>query len=463
MDSDFPAADPPVRACLQFYTGAGATVGSVVTGDGPVIMEDGEASVYVTGTAPATAATVEVRFELLRGTSATGTDTLFVDDLYVGMPAGDTWVASNVGELANASERAFSFKLNQPQTVAFTLPLNDPLGAEIVSATNSLTDVPVIKVYRENTLMMVAEVMTADLKGGMSDHSIAVVAVETMWARFAKRLIGKSSAGYSVTTATAKNKILFDLLTTLNTESNTGIDSQAIASAATTGTYDVQGSTVEVTAGNTAVKFTGGPWRYKPFLELIQELGLTYNGFDFWQSPLDPVTNAGLSGALEIEDVRGTTKEDAIFEFGVGKANVVEYGFLMTNEERITQAHCLPPGFPSGQVASASSTLGASRVRLREAVVANDLTDYTFRQQLAENHVFVREVPRRIFTFVPNVEDGDRTPRFGIDFNIGDFVTGRVMDQGTLTLAALVRVYGAEVQVDVNGQIKTTLTLVQEV
>lgn len=212
-----------------------------------------------------------------------------------------------------------------------------------------------------------------------------------------------------------------------------------------------------------SVGITGGPWNYKSFIEWMQELAFTLNGFDFWQTPLDPVTNAGVSGQLNVESVRGSAKSEVIFEFGTGKNNLTDYSYVLNGENLITRGWSLPPAFPNGQVVSAGDWTAISAFRLREEVIQSDLVAAGLRQRLTSEHINIRKRYRRVFTFTPQVEDGTRTPRFGIDYNIGDYVVGRVRDKGVLLLAGIVRVYGANVEVDENGMTKTTLTLVQEV
>ena len=101
--------------------------------------------------------------------------------------------------------------------------------------------------------------------------------------------------------------------------------------------------------------------------------------------------------------------------------------------------------------------------RLREEVVSSDLQTPEARQAIVNAHTSVRQRYKRVLTFTPQVEDGTRTPRFGIDYEIGDTVTARVKDQNSLLIDTTVRVYGADIEVDNQGMVRTNLTLVQEV
>lgn len=556
------------------------------------------------------------------------------------------WSASNVGELVNASDRRFSFKLNQPQTISFTIPLTDPLADDIVTLTNTATEIPIIKLYRSTTLMMVAEVVSAEIVGDAGNHTLAVVATETMWNRLNKRFIvdSKKTAGYRLASTADRTSEVMTQLTKINqepanllpatsigtefTDAATGLanwslvtafiwtngpgpptaaltrstawsghtsgallmvgqkDNNAtsrtmLASTPATGatsmikvtpgtvyaakldcaavsagdqtasggvfiqinwykdavgtastvvgassqgnqtvtttestlyvaaaapsdaqyaqlSFGINTSTAldvvryyfdnvtfgpapqtGIVAGSAAAftgdTFAGGPWYYKPFLEFVQEAALTIGGFDFWQAPLDPVSNNGNSGTLTVgaasgawgtaRSYKGQNRANAIFEYGTGKSNVVDYRFTLSGDGLITTAYALPPGYPSGgsgTVSNADST-GTTRQRLREEVVSSDLPSINTRQALVDEHVRVRQRYKRVLTFTPQVEDGDRTPRFGADYEIGDTVTARIKDQGTLLINTTVRVYGADVELDNNGLVRTTLSLVQEV
>jgi hypothetical protein len=553
------------------------------------------------------------------------------------------WVATNIGELVNATERRFSFKLNQPQTLSFSIPLTDPLADDLVTLTNDATSIPIIKLYRDTTLMMVAEVISAELASQGQVPTVAVVATETMWNRLTKRFIpdSKRSVGYRVPSTTDRTSDVMTQLEFINTTpaqvipstiettfTETGVGSapagwalgtafwtggtssltkqtsgswdtdsgsgfmrfngtkdatttqRTISARTSTGTsgipvtpgtvytartrlrtitsvtgtnngiyvqlawYKTDGtaSAVQATTVGTPVlttngttttlydtgvapsdaayvavffivttnvnaqsfsygldnvvfgpapqtgiaagsatgfssdTFAGGPWYYKPFMEFVQEAALTIGGFDFWQAPLDPVTNSGNSGTLTVDpyttvdgvrrSFKGQARANAIFEYGTGRQNVTEYRFTLSGDGLINVAYALPPGFPSGggvgTVSKADST-GTTRQRLREEVVSTDLQTNEARQAIANAHTSIRQRYKRVLTFTPQVEDGSRTPRFGLDYEIGDTVTARVKDQGSLLIDTTVRVYGADIEVDNQGMIRTNLTLVQEV
>jgi hypothetical protein len=210
-------------------------------------------------------------------------------------------------------------------------------------------------------------------------------------------------------------------------------------------------------------------------MEFVQEAGLTVGGFDFWQAPLDPVTNNGNSGTLTVglasgawgtaRSYKGQVRNDVIFEYGSGKHNVSEYRFALSGDGLINTAYALPPGFPSGGEGTVNKTdsTGTTRQRLREEVVSSDLQTKEARQQIVNAHTSIRKQYKRVLAFTPQVEDGERTPRFGVDYVVGDWIKARVQDYNSLLIDSTVRVYGADVELDNQGLVRTNLTLVQEV
>lgn len=464
---------------VQFFASSGATTtlaGGKSTGTLFDFNASGEAKPTLAVRAPAKAAFARIRVILNADTFLSSPLEFLIDNAKFYSLSTLAWTATNVGDLANARERRFSFKLNQPQTLSFDLPIEDPLAAEIVTAVGAATATPIVKLYRDTTLMMVAEILTAEIVSASPATTVRVVATETMWQRLQKRLLvdSKSTTGYKVATPTERTVLIQDQLSNLNTESPTGIDvgtssTSATSSLTTFSAVRAEGSPITAAVGgvdtttSASTGITGGPWTYKPFMEWLQELAFTLNGFDFWQDPLDPVTNAGVSGSLNTDELRGQARPEAIFEFGTGRANLVEYSYTMTGEQLINRGWVLPPAFPAGTVVSANDYNSVAAFRMREEVISTDIVAESLRQNLANEHVAVRKSFRRVFTFVPQIEDGTRTPRFGVDYKIGDYVEGRVRDNEILLLAGAVRVYGADIEVSNEGQVKTTLTVVQEV
>lgn len=350
---------------------------------------------------------------------------------------------ANVGEILDARDRAFDFRLNQAGTIAFKQDLASPQATQLLSQEEGY-----IKLYRGATLAMVAEITSLETVADEDGHSVACVATESMWVRLAKRLIGKSSAGLKgPTSATDQGTFLNTTLADLNTANNTGI--------ATTGT---------ITASTT---ITGGVWRYKPFLELVQELAASVNGFDFWQVPVDPAGGVpGRTGTFNIAPLKGTTKANVGFEYGDGLHNADSYQLLIDNSQLINQDYVLPPSFPDNpglNVVNATDAASVTSRGLREEVVPSDLNSDTLRTWIAGEHILVRKKPRKQFVIQPSIDDDTgRVPEFLVDYTTGDTIRGRVRDGELLLLDATVRVYGAKIEPDDEGLERVSLTLVNE-
>jgi hypothetical protein len=101
-------------------------------------------------------------------------------------------------------------------------------------------------------------------------------------------------------------------------------------------------------------------------------------------------------------------------------------------------------------------------LRTREDLISSDLIDSAARKVLASEHVRIRKYYKIVLSFTPQVEDGSRTPKFGVDYDIGDTVTARIKDQGVLMINSTVRIYGADIELDQNGLASTNLILVKE-
>jgi len=346
-----------------------------------------------------------------------------------------------VGEIHDAKSRSLKFKLNQACTAEFKLDVRNPMVSKLFLNGGE----GFILAYQDGTLRLTAEIMADQLATapvpGQRTPSLQVNAVETMWPVLQGRLLGKSLQGHSISAIDRGGAMQFALVYGLNAESPTGIDSGSHADSSTV---------------------SGGPWHYKPFMELVQELSASINGFDFWQTPQDPSV-AGLTGLFNDAPVRGTTVTGAIFEFGVGKANARDYGWNIDRQYLANRCFALPSSFPDNAglgVAEDEDSASITARGLREVVIPQDLLDADLRQALAEEHVAVRKTPQQRFSVNPVA--GPKAPTAFDDYDIGDIIEARIVDQGVVFLNAAVRVYGIQVDIDDNGLETDTLTLVDE-
>lgn len=346
-----------------------------------------------------------------------------------------------LGEVLDAHERKLDFQLLAPNTISFKQEL---VSAQVV---NFLTQKEgLILAYKNGGLAMTAELSSIEVEGADDGlHEFVVVATETMYPRLTHRLLGQSSAGLvGPTTPTDQGLWLMDRLDALNAINPTGLRDGAVTRS-----------------GN----ISGGTWRFKQFMELMQELSATDAGFDFYQRPRNPKTT-GLTGVIDIAPVLGTLRKNVVFEYGAGAANARAYKWLIHNEAILNKALVLPPQFPDNaglKIASASDAPSQAARGLREEVVPSDVSSYALRSQYAALHVALRKVPREQFIIQPAPADGSkRVPQFLRDYNVGDVIRGRVQDQSILMLDAFVRLYGATVTLSDEGMETVDLTLIAD-
>ena len=344
-------------------------------------------------------------------------------------------------ELTDISSPKYSFPLYQARTIRGKIPIHSIGGVAMMQNGGE----GLLFLYQDNVLRMTCEVTTMEVVGSPDEKSIAFVGTETMWARLSKRLIGISQAGYSISTATDKGAALVTLLNSLNTTAASGLTATSTAS-----------STI-----------AGGPWRYKPYTDLMTELAMTLNGFEWEQTPIDPASVAGTTGQIAFKARVGSAKPNVVFEYGYGtRANLREYRWITDTSNLVNLFYNLPPGYPDTGaqpvVVGLDLTSYVAKGR-RDYLLESDLTNQAARQALCDQHVAIRKNPRQTFEFQPVIYDGTgRVPRPIVDYKTGDTIRGRVKDEGVLMLEADVRIYNIDVEPDAQGAETVTLTVIRE-
>jgi hypothetical protein len=102
-----------------------------------------------------------------------------------------------------------------------------------------------------------------------------------------------------------------------------------------------------------------------------------------------------------------------------------------------------PPVITSATNAETARTIAEDG--LYEDVATAQLFNGALRQSLVDSHVQLRQRPRRVITFQPQDYDPSNpgsTPRFGIDYGLGDVVRARAEDEWGVWFDAYFRVYG---------------------
>lgn len=356
------------------------------------------------------------------------------------------WSATNTraapanvyGELIDCSERKFNFNLNKAGTISFKQNLTSRTATLLPANKEGL-----ILLYYKGTLMQTAQITSVEVVGDdQGNHSVACLATEVMYPRLAGTVIDQDGP----TSATDQGTWITGLLNSLNLGATPGIQSGSVTAS-----------------GN----ITGGTWVYASILDILQQLSQSTNGFDFWQTPLDPRTSSGnYMAQLNIAPLKGTTKSNVAFEYGTGRQNAKGYDWIIDSSQLSNACYVFGPDWTHSNQTEFASAADNTSTALRGTITSVTQTQLTAQPQifaLVNDIVAVRKKPREIFKIDPASDDGSgRVPVFGVDFTTGDTIRGRVKDQGVLLLDANVRVYGAEINIVDEGMPTTTLTLVNE-
>jgi hypothetical protein len=281
--------------------------------------------------------------------------------------------------------------------------------------------------------------------------SLACTFADPSWF-LARRLVGKSAAGYSRGTALApvnRSTIVQELLVALNSESTTRL---AVGSMPASGLTYVAG------------------WTYKPMSEALQELTQGADAPEWQVRPRE--YDAGYVGALDVKPVLGTMRPDTIFEVGDGGLNAHDHARIGTLEGSANRVFSLPAsGSDTGTdpVIAQENSASLAQRELLETTLATDLTVPALRSQLALDRATVTGGLRETLSFNVIRDLGNGTvPRYGTDYDLGDLVPYRVStrtldeDSGEMVLNrrldAVVRVYGVDLATDDEGAMTIGLT-----
>ena len=343
-----------------------------------------------------------------------------------------------LGEVATASNRQVVRALSMPATAQFTIPITDPLYSDVIGRDLYL------KCYRNSLLTFHGPVITAQLatEDPTTTPTILVTAADPSW-RFDRRVAGQSATGTSFAGGTDRLQVAQSLIGTANAN-ETGVQTLGLNCGTTlSGTY------------------VAGP--YKKLSDCIGEMGNTLAGFDWRIDPID--YNAGKIGQFNAAAILGFTRTDVVFEYQ-GKANARAPNFIKGIETMVNNAISVPDGGPAdvGGVLTASDAASqATRGLYEEVVDTSGVTNVGLRQAIVNDHVLYRKNPRQVFTFQPDFDDGSgRTPSYGTDYQVGDYVRARFIYNGASLVDGTVRLYKMQLDIDDNSKETLTPTVVNE-
>lgn len=351
-----------------------------------------------------------------------------------------------LGEVTQADERVVALPLNRVPTATFKVPLRHNLASALLDTDTLLLG------YRDGVLRFCGPVMSAEESGDALNQSIVVSAAGGA-VLLGHRMIGRSKTGWSMGTASTLYDKCLIAKTAIDTINSTGGPEPGYYSGITTNTIGTSSSS------------SVGPYWYKPVLEIIAEMSSSFNGFDWEVAPTVP-TDVGQPvkqiGLFNCSNLIGTTRPDAIFEYGTTAANVAEYKRQVSRDKLLTRGYILAPGWPTGTSQDALASSDGPAITARgwwEDVVADGgVTWDTLRQQLVDEHVAVRKQARQIVTFSPAA---NAKPAPFTDYIVGDQVRARCIVEGATRFDAMFRVWGITFNIDKNGNEKVDLELIE--
>jgi hypothetical protein len=367
---------------------------------------------------------------------------------------------TNLGDITDGTNITMKFQLNGPSTFTATIPIKHR-AFKLLTDRSHGQDV-LVKAYRYGRLKDVFSIKTGQIVGGGDQQSLlAITAIQTAYDAISERLAGVTGWVPELPQLPIGFQAAGDRIAACAwclAEINADFHSQVLVGTIGTGAY--------IETPN---------FKHKRFLDFVNEVSNTWNGFDWWLEPWDPLWSGAwqFKGSFNAVPLRGSVRKQVQFTYGpYSRQNMRDYSYAWDRTNQATRASSLytisnPDGAWDGiTIATIRASLNYAalewvRMPRKHIVVDTDLTDTDLVADLLDFTLYLREPPQRIFTFQPTIDDNTgQTPAFLEDYFLGDVIRGRVEDQGVLMLDAFVRVYGANISLDENGIEETELVVV---
>ena len=359
------------------------------------------------------------------------------------MAAGDwefVWVDPG-GErfpLLCTDERKVSFKVDQPGTSEFVIPLRTDLGRYIATGSGW----GYVLIYYKGTLRAVHETVSTDVGPATSEGvpSVGIACTESAFAKAAGGII--SASPFTIPSTTMNIGEALGDLALANTSWGIG---EAPFNGLNVGS--VQPSAFE---------------QGTDFLTLIQAFAFRASGFHFTFAAPSTFTLNGANtvvGNLNTWNLSGDpTLYNHRWEYGTDtRANLAGYSWKRLGGEHLANVVYVPSnGDSEGNAAGVKTATDFTSVATygsRRRWVTADFPDATLRQNLADDHVFYRKAPRRVLSITPAVNDGTgRVPEIFADYLPGAVMPVKIVDDGVTLVSGNVMVYGINVTLDKDGK-----------
>lgn len=205
----------------------------------------------------------------------------------------------------------------------------------------------------------------------------------------------------------------------------------------------------------------GGEWRVRPY---EQNAGASVDmGIGSRTAPYPTLGYLSATAGRWGNDL----SDGVIFEYGSKRGNVASYTFNVDRQQIANRVFVPRVGFPepgrTGTTAhiivNAAVSQAAMAAQYDAWVDPGEIQLTAQRQALADFHLNIRSGSRRVVTFTPIV-NAEIQP--WIDYDVGDFVRFRALEDDTLRLDVTVRIYGITANIDNSGNESITLTTSEE-
>jgi hypothetical protein len=347
---------------------------------------------------------------------------------------------NSIGEVLNASNRQVVLPLNRVPTVSFQIPIQNSLSTYLLDPTWDGN----LKAYRDSVLRFNGPVVSsAEAFDSSSSQVIAVNAAGPFW-RLGFRLLGTTSAGWSLGNA--------------GTTYDLGYIAQQMLIAGNAAGY------TGITGGSNTPSSNGaaGVYYFQDVMTSIAQIATGLNSFDFEVAPTEP-TNVGQAwpqlGLFNTTNLMGTTKPNAVFEYGTTSANVTTYSRQIDRSNLGTKGYIQNPAASnySGVLTSVDATAETRRGRYEFLADDGGVSWSVLRQSLVDYAVLVRKNPRQVVQFTP-APNAALSPLD--DYIVGDQVRCRINVEQVNILDAMMRVWGITFDIGDTGDEQPTLELI---
>lgn len=189
----------------------------------------------------------------------------------------------------------------------------------------------------------------------------------------------------------------------------------------------------------------------KPALEALRDLAIGVPGFECWVDPVDETED--VIGDLRIEQYRGQTRDNVFFEYGRGKANIIDPVEIEDDvAQHTTDQHVIGRDI-DGAIPRSDEVTATARAEYNAIFDTvdsyGDLDTQTVLDEKADQLAQWRARPRRVVTFNVHPDKFEYDPF--VDFDVGDYIPTRIRGgqfTGDDEIRSAVRVYGFDLTLD---------------